>query len=229
MPSWRQVGVLSLSLGCLGCLDEDHRPFSPLRDFRSMALFDSLPPAPLESARRVQQVQQKLVEANPDISLRPIVLTIGDPDRVEIFHRASGEILLTEGLIRQCSTEEQLAAFLCWEWAKVLAERQLQHEAIRDRRLPLSPPPLRDVSGSGNTPDQTDVAERAKLDKRPATTRPTDVVASSTIPLAEQMLVNSGYSAKALEGALHLLRTTQTGGSLERQMALPKQPPSWQR
>src|SRR5262249_13532279 len=79
-------------------------------------------PATGEAAKRGLRVGQKVLAANATLGTRPLIFTIGGPEP-EIFHTETGQIFLTEGLVRQCATDGQLAAVLCHELARVSADR----------------------------------------------------------------------------------------------------------
>src|SRR5438045_3984146 len=74
----------------------------------------SPPPAPApaatEVAARVDAVGRCIAAANPQagVDRRSLMFhTIGSP-QVEVFHRGTSDIFVTEGLVRQCATDGQL-------------------------------------------------------------------------------------------------------------------------
>src|SRR5262249_46184611 len=81
------------------------------------------PAAPLESAARVDTVGMQLLAANKEIGLQPQFRTIGAP-QPEIFHYGTSNVLITDGLVKQCATDGQLAAVLARELAKMVTERE---------------------------------------------------------------------------------------------------------
>src|SRR5262249_12662608 len=69
-------------------------------------------PASQEAHMRVSLVGQRLLTNNrQENGLRPVFHTIGRPE-AEVFHRGQGELFITEGLVKQCQTDGQLAAVL---------------------------------------------------------------------------------------------------------------------
>src|SRR5882724_3383350 len=64
-------------------------------------------PPSLEIAGRVDALGTKIRVANKQIPFQPLFRTIGSP-QPEIFHRGVAEILITEGLAKQCKTDAQL-------------------------------------------------------------------------------------------------------------------------
>src|SRR5580765_5242411 len=110
------LGLTAVS-GCLGFEDRPAdnfflRPSPP-------ANLPPMNPASTEAAARVDCVGRKILASNPQLALRPMFRTIGAP-QAEIFHRGTNDIFITEGLVRQCTTEGQLAAILCTELGKAV-------------------------------------------------------------------------------------------------------------
>src|SRR5438876_12044934 len=65
-------------------------------------------PSSLDAAARVDQIGRRLIAANKAAGLQPLFRTIG-ASQPEIFHRGTAEIDITEGLVKQCASEGQLA------------------------------------------------------------------------------------------------------------------------
>src|SRR5262245_41303759 len=76
----------------------------------------TLSPGSTEAAARVDTIGRGILAANPTIGAKPLFRTIGAP-RPEIFHRGTEDVYVTEGLVRLCETDGQLAAVLCAELA----------------------------------------------------------------------------------------------------------------
>ncbi|HEY1378043.1 MAG TPA: hypothetical protein VGF55_14680 [Gemmataceae bacterium] len=183
-------------------------------------------PASTEAAARVDAVGRAITAANPQagVTTRSLLFhTIGAP-QPEIFHRGTSDIFVTEGLVRQCATDGQLAAVLCTELGKLVSEREaLTPAAVR---APDRPPPIdtgigRDT-GWGVAPDQTRLRELADYDRdrraRAAAAAPPDPAA-----LARMYLVRAGYHDADLQAAAPLLQQAHANAGLEKQMtaALP--------
>jgi hypothetical protein len=177
-------------------------------------------PASLEAAARVDALGRKILAANTQIGARPIFRTIGAP-QPEVFHVSTSEIDITEGLVKQCQTDTQLAAILCNELGKLVAEREAL--AGPQARSPEREPPQEvrigtDNAGSFGPADQTHLAELAKFDKRrrgpaaPPSPPPDPQV------LARAYLSKAGYSDKDLDAAAPLLQAAAANSSLEKQL-----------
>src|SRR5262245_3535112 len=93
-----------------GCIPgESSMPLVPANPFGNAPAIQpprqtAYAPASEETAKRVGLVGQKILVANPQLSVRPLFRTIGAP-QAEVFHNGTTQICLTEGLVKQCATE----------------------------------------------------------------------------------------------------------------------------
>src|SRR5262245_31992982 len=163
-------GIRLTALGLLaaaGCLNFDEQgQESFFRRPEPVGPLPALAPASTEAAARVDSVGRRVVAANPQIGARPLFHTIGAP-QPDIFHRGNTDVLVTEGLVRQCATDGQLAAVLCAELGKMVSEREAATPtAVRrpDRLTPIDTRIGIDT-GWGTAPDQTRLRELADFDK----------------------------------------------------------------
>jgi hypothetical protein len=166
-------------------------------------------PATEEAAKRALTMGQKVLAANPQLGTRPLIFTIGGPEP-EIFHTGSGQIFLTEGLVRQCSTDGQLAAVLCHELAKVAADREeLVGAALKapDHGEPDVGHPGHDYRPGFGGADGLRLTDLAKDDQEK---RRRAVAAPEPEPLARQYLRKAGYADADFDAAAPLLRAATT-------------------
>jgi hypothetical protein len=176
-------------------------------------------PATEEAGKRVIAVGQTIVSANTQLGLRPAFCTAGTPNP-EIFHRGTGglegcQIVITEGLVRRCSTDAQLAAVLCTELGKVISEREAHAGPVmrKPERQPISDGRIgNDYSGAFGPSDRTYLMEEAKLNpqrgKRPAPPAPE--------ALAKQYLVRAGYADTELVKVQALLQEAEKNFTVEK-------------
>jgi hypothetical protein len=139
-----------------------------------------------------------------------------------VFHRGTSDIFVTEGLVRQCATDGQLAAVLCTELGKLVSEREaLTPAAVRrpDRTPPMDSGVGRDA-GWGTAPDQTRLRELADYD-RDRKQRAQVVAPPDPAALARMYLVRAGYHDADLQAAGPILQQAQGTAGLERQMTAP--------
>jgi hypothetical protein len=177
----------------------------------------SQPKASIEIAARVDRVGRQITLANVQAGLQPLFRTIGAP-QPEAFHKGTAEVDVTEGLVRQCATDGQLAAVLCQELGKMVVEREALVPA--EARQPAPLPPLDVAVGNDNgflgPADQVHRAELAKFEASHPRRQP------RTLPdpevLARAFLVKAGFPATDLDAVGPLLRSAEGNQTLARQI-----------
>jgi hypothetical protein len=178
-------------------------------------------PAGLDAAARVDQVGRRLLAANKQAGLQPLFRTIGSP-QAEIFHRGTAEIDITEGLVKQCLTEGQLAGVLCTEMGKVVAERETV-AAPRLHAPELSPPPDLPIGNDGGLSGAADQMHRAEVarfeqdhPRRRAPAPPPEPTA-----LAKTYMTKAGFTLADLDAVAPFLRAAEENNGLARQLLTP--------
>jgi hypothetical protein len=226
---WAALGFLAA--GCAGF----DAPRQPVVGGRPELNTPPVPttPASTDVAARVETVGRGILAANPISGLAVVqtncregqtvrFTTIGAP-QAEVFHRGSSEVFITEGLVRQCTTDGQLAAVLCLELGKLVSEREaLTPVAVRqpERLPPIDTGIGRDNGYSGSAPDQTRLRELADYDRdkrqRQLAAAPPDPAA-----LARLYLVRAGYHDADLQAVGPLLQQARGNSGLEQQLTGP--------
>ncbi|HLW66682.1 MAG TPA: hypothetical protein VKS79_15310 [Gemmataceae bacterium] len=214
--AWMLAAVL---LGLVGCANDagnfDHG--SPIRSEPSPIT----PEANLQAATRVDSLGRAILAANPGISARPLFRTIGSPE-LEIFHKSTADIYITQGLVDRCKTDGELAAVLCSELGKMVAEREamLTPEERKARMLPPLDDGIRpDIAGAHTGPDQFRLRELAKFDKE----RNDQATVAPPSPdwLARTYLKKAGYEVGELATVKPLLDSAGKQTPLSKQMLSP--------
>jgi hypothetical protein len=176
-----------------------------------------------EVALRVANLGQKIVADNPQIGLRPVFSCIGAAQPT-VFHRLNKdqcEIFISEGLVKQCQTDGQLAAVLCQELGKVGSERTALASAAL--RLPERDPPPNlhigsEIGGSFGPSDGTNRAELARLDEmRKQRSLPPPPPPAPEV-LARAYLTRAGFAAEDLQAVAPLLRAAEGNTIFEKQL-----------
>ncbi|GIW78980.1 MAG: hypothetical protein KatS3mg105_0787 [Gemmatales bacterium] len=180
-------------------------------------------PASMQTAARVDWLGRKIIAANPGIGLKPVISAIGDP-RPAILHHVdqvgTSRLIVTEGLIQRCRNEGELAAVLCSELARMVAEREAL--ASLDSRDPERRPPIRvpvgtDAGGTFGSPDGTQLAELAKYaPKRRANAAPP--LPPDPEELAREYLQKAGYRAADYDAVVPLLDEARKNLVWEKQL-----------
>lgn len=161
----------------------------------------SVPPATQEAATRVGLVGQKVLAANEQLGFRPVFRTIGAPD-VAILHRGTAEVIVTEGLVKKCETDGQLAAVLCAELGRMVSEREAA-AAVEARRPRPEPPPR--LTLARDDPDQTYLAEAAPYDRPRNEDNTPPPPPPDPVAVASNLMMQAGYGAADMQAADPLL------------------------
>jgi hypothetical protein len=223
----RRTVPLLLLLAAVGCSSSEsattlvpHNPFESGPAAAPSPQRASYSQAAIEVAARVDQLGHKIVMANPQIGQRPVFRTVGSPEP-DLFHRGTSEVFITEGLVRRCASEGQLAAFLAYELGRMVAEREAL--ASIKSRDPDREPPVEvrvgnDNAGAIGPPDLIRQAELARFEaqhpRRPNGTRPP----LEPSILAKAYLQKAGYQQSDLDAVAALLPTLSGHGNLEKQL-----------
>jgi hypothetical protein len=216
--------LFGLLLGLAGCLNEKENeamvspnPFAgPPVVTRTQTTF---PQANLDTAARVDQVGRQILASNPQIGMRPFFCAIGSQTE-EVFHQGTGKLVITEGLVKRCKTDAELAAVLSRELGKMVSEREaLATPAMRQpqRRPPIQVEVGRDVGGLMRTDDGTELYELAKFEKETGMGHPI-ILPPDPIVLARKYLKQAGFPEAALDEASPIFKAADKNSAWERQM-----------
>jgi len=184
----------------------------------------SIRSAPAESAARVDLLGRKILACNPQIGMKPQFMVIGSP-QPEIFHKKNEALFITEGLVKRCKTDGELAAVLCHELGKMVSDREVQMgtQVWNPRRLP--PPEVRigsDSPGSFNTADRTGLVELAAFEKdRRQASPPAPLPPPDSDLLARTYLQKAGFYEADWKAAQPHLHTATANMTFEKQLVKP--------
>jgi hypothetical protein len=179
-------------------------------------------PATEAVGKRVVEVGQKVLAANPELPIHPAFSAVGNPDP-QIFHQDAKVIFVTEGLMSRCTTDAQLAAVLCTELGRMMSQREAV-AALRSWRPDREPPVSLAIGGDGRgafgPADGTDLAMLGKFEER----NPGGPAGRPPAPpdpqlLAKTYLTRAGYTLADLESVQPLLREADKHGELEKQFS----------
>jgi len=210
------AGGIALALS--GCLWEN----GPKRAAKEVVRTKSSPatvPANLEASTRVDSLGRRILAANPGIAAKPIFQTIGAP-HPELFHQSTTFIYVTQGLVHGCETEAELAGVLCYELARMVAEREsLAPLSARQREIlpPMEPGLTKDVVGAQTQPDQFRIAELARYEKE-RNNQPGVPSLIDPWKLARTYLERAGFRGDDIESARPHLDAAAKYFELERQI-----------
>jgi hypothetical protein len=146
---------------------------------------------------RVEQAGQRLLQANPEIGLRPRFTVVGGGN-LEITHHGVNKLVIAEALVNRCQTEGQLAALLSMELAQMAAELQQQrttNEGHSHQDLAVMSPQIGPDRGT------YEPWREAELDKQGYGRRASRAQVKPIDPIlaARQYLYRAGYAEAELE------------------------------
>jgi len=207
-----QIGLSGVILVGVGCTDFDKQTRKP-EPYRIDSPMPNYQPATVAIAARVDGLGRRILNANPEIGIRPLMTAVGKKE-VGVFHHGTSGVFVTEGLADQCRTDDELAAVLCVEIGRMIAEREAKIapslREYREERPDL--PRMTDTLGASHTADQTDVAELAQFEKNR-----TDRGRGSMPPpppdprvLARRYMKQAGFDSEALARIEPLLRSSDS-------------------
>ena len=217
-PLW-----LSLALPAAGCFSDGPQKLVSTNPFgtttpKNAATQVMYAPATEETGKRVGIIGEKLLATNRQTSIHPVFQTIGSP-QPEVFHRDTTAVYITEGMVRECKSDGQLAAVLALELGKMVSEREaLVKPASRmpDRWTPMEVRVGNDVGGTFGAAVGTHMAELAKAQRQ----RGDDAAPPPPAPevLARCYLCKAGYSSDELSDVTPLLKKAEGNYALEKQL-----------
>jgi hypothetical protein len=207
-----RLAFLILAVGVCGCVgDGSGDPFAFRNPFKSEPEFDPIkaPQAATRTATRVVAVGNEVVGKNtPGLGFKPVFFTSGVRD-LEVFHKGTSMVVLSEGLVDRCQTDAELAAVICHELGKMAAENGDRKPSRADMD-PASARGPADVVGAGHTADMTGVAADAMLNRpNPRRNRGGRDAEPDARTLAQDFLVRAGHTADDLERVQPLVREAE--------------------
>lgn len=189
-----------------------------------------IPPAHLATTERVESLGRQIIAQNAFTGIEPMFFTMGVPESV-LFHRGPEELFISEGLAEQCKTDAELAGVLCAELGQMVAEKRATRRAgvdrdpIPDAALPGG------ASVAGGTPydpaHDAEVALREKQRKKKAAALVVD--AGEAAKLSRELLKGAGFDPSEFDRVEPLLRQSDRGLALRKQLSGTAPAPKWDR
>ena len=178
--------------------------------------------ASVETARRVDELSKRIVEQNTFTGIEPIIRVVGVPEAV-LFHRGPTELFISEGLVKKCKTEAELAAVLCTELGKMMSQKRAVIVLGRN----VDPIPDVALPGLGGDASQVRQAELALQKRREDQKRAAEQ--SDEVQLAKDLLKGAGFNPAEFDRVQGMVKQSDRGESIKKQMAGPGVAPSWNR
>ncbi len=221
-----RYALMVVVIAFAGCIETDDPAMSYFRRPEPLESMPAISPASTDTAARVDAMGRRLLAANPQIGAKPMFHTVGAP-HVEVFHRGTSEVFVTEGLVKQCSSDGQLAAVLCVELGKMIREREASVPNVVRSRDSL--PPMDDRLGLddhfGGTTDSANWKDVVEYDKQRKSQNKRLRLPESAL-LARDYLGKAGFDPQELQSAQPLLQEAASKMLIEKQIAAPQGAPS---
>jgi len=187
-----------------------------------------LPQANQAVAERVELLGRKIVAQNTFLGIEPLFMTIGIKEDA-LFHSGSELLYISEGLVERCKSDAELAAVLCSELGQMVAEKRAAKAVGRDvDPIPDATHGAGPLFPGGTAHDagrQAELAFHERNHPRGAA-RPDPIDATKT---AKELLSGSGYSAAELDRVEPLLKQSDRGEKLKKQMGASAPLPEWKK
>lgn len=188
----------------------------------------NIPQADLKTAERVETLGRRIITQNTFTGIEPLFHTVGVPEAV-LFHRGPDELFISEGLAKRCQTDAELAAVLCSELGQMAAERKAARRVGADRDsfpevgLVGGTPGAAVGGGTADDPGRTaELAIQNRRAKQNAGGSPVDADA-----LARDLLRGAGFEPGELDRVQPLLKQSDRGAALRKQMSGSAPAPTW--
>jgi len=213
--------LILAAMAFVGCIETDEPALSYFRRPEPLAAMPNITPASTETAARVDAVGRQLLAANPQIGSKPLFHTVGAP-HPEVFHRGTTDVFVTEGLVKQCAGDGQLAAVLCLELGKMIREREAAvPNAVRTRD---ALPPMDDRLGlddrMGGATDHANWKEEVDYDIQRKAQHKRLRLPEPTL-LARDYLAKAGFPPDDLNAVQPLLQEAAAKMLIEKQITAP--------
>ncbi|MFQ3593869.1 MAG: hypothetical protein SNJ82_11880 [Gemmataceae bacterium] len=230
LPWWLTGGV-TLLVGCSAGCDSISHPTLLVPEGHTAQAFQqaytqSGTPATEEAAKRTLRVAQRIYDSNTQMPVQPTIFTIGRPEKA-VFHEGYGglsgsRVYITEGLINACKTDDQLAAVLCVQFGKIMAERAERSGAKEEDtgRLSIDERIGREIDRGFGPADGTRMMEIAKRQKM---ARERKLRADPT-RCAETYLRRANYDLQALLEVSAMMLQIESNEEEMREIVSPRPP-----
>jgi hypothetical protein len=185
----------------------------------------TLPPASIKVAERVELLGQKIIAQNTFTGIAPLFMTVGIKEAV-LFHRGTEQLVISEGLVEKCGSDAELAGVLCAELGQMVAEKRTAKAVGRN----VDPIPDAGYGGGPLFPGGTayDAGQQANLAFQEKKNARGAYQADAT-NTARELLRGAGYNPAELDRVEPLLKQSDRGEKLRKQMGGSAPPPEWQK
>ncbi|MFO0805557.1 MAG: hypothetical protein U0791_20845 [Gemmataceae bacterium] len=208
-----RLACASAALGPVGCFRQlwEEKPKEP-----------KLSAASVEHIRRVDDLAKRILDQNTFTGVDPVIRVLGVPESA-LFHRGANELFISEGLVKKCKTEPELAAVLCTELGKMMSQKRA---AIAVGR---TPDPIPEVALPGVSSDSSQVrqAELALQKRREDQKRAAEQ--AGDVQLAKDLLKGAGFDPAEYDRVQGMVKLSDRGEAIRKQLSGTAAAPTWNR
>ena len=223
----RTLLVSLLAIAAAGCSPEDllHRGAVANKAIDTSAY----PAARPEASARVHELGEALLGQNPFLGVAPVFYVVGRKEP-EVYHADGSGLLLTEGLVDACRSDDELSAVIALELGKMSAEARTS-KRMRLTDAPATPAGSAANGSPGSGPDDVQLRTEAIFQQAaPAKPGPRKPPANEdAAAIAAEILQNANVDRKHLSAARTLLGESRRGTPIADQMNPKPVPPQWSR
>ena len=176
------------------------------------------------AAEKLDRVGRQILSTNPFLVSAPAFGFVGTKDP-ELFHQNVEAVFASEGLINQCKSDDELAALLCVELARITAEsRNLARIGLAQTDTTLPGPKAEpneeqaDLGGGDAVGKTSDPSKRIQA-----------VAATNVMAFAAELHKNAGYKPEAFSKTKTLLNQSETNAITAKQLGGTGAVPTWSR
>jgi hypothetical protein len=225
------LGLAAVSaFGCCGCTTDGSWSVSRLLGWDDAAGTRSapakMPKADLAVAERVETIGRKIITQNTFTGIEPLFHTIGVPESV-LFHEGPERLMVSEGLVKQCRSDSELAAVLCSELGQMMSEKKAAKRVGADRdSFPEIGVPTSSGLAGGTPADPGRAAELAYLEKQRI--RDANREAAEPAKVARDLMRGAGYDPADIDRIAPVLKQSDRGLAIKKQMSGSAPAPRWE-
>ena len=173
------------------------------------------------TAERVETLGRRVITQNTFTGIEPVFHLLGVKEPM-LFHRGTEELFISDGLVKRCKTDDELAAVLCSELGKMVGEKRAGVAVGRD-----SDPLLRGAGGKQDVGEDVPGAQAVGIES--AAIRPWAKADADPAKLAEELLRGSGFDTALLEKVAPLLKHADKHDAIRKQLVESATTPVWKK
>ena len=212
------VGLLGLA-ALTGCLQDLKHDWAEVLNWEKVKTPKppKFAPASLQVAERVETLGRRIIAQNAFTGLDPLFNTIGVAEPM-LFHGGTAMLYVSEGLVKKCKNDDQLAALLCTELGVMMAEQRAARGLGRDK----------DAISEVGDPGLGGGTKAGAIDPKPRE-RGKPTPAGDPDQFARDLMRGAGFDPAELGRVEPLLRQSDRGEVLRKQMAGSGAAPKWEK